>query len=96
MAAATEGFLLGIPSLAVSLQRTRGEFDFSQAAAAAQAVGREVLAKGLPARTLLNLNVPRARAQGFRITVQARRNHVTSVKESVDPRQRPYFWIEEG
>jgi 5'-nucleotidase len=30
------------------------------------------------------------------VTVQARRNHVTSVSERQDPRQRAYYWIEEG
>ena len=30
------------------------------------------------------------------MTVQARRNHVTKVAEMVDPRGRPFYWIEEG
>jgi 5'-nucleotidase len=30
------------------------------------------------------------------VTVQARRNHVTSVAERHDPKGRAYFWIEEG
>ena len=32
----------------------------------------------------------------FRVTVQAKRNHVTAIRESIDPRGRPYFWIEEA
>ncbi len=32
----------------------------------------------------------------MRVTVQARRNHVTKVAQRLDPRQRPYFWIEEA
>jgi 5'-nucleotidase len=96
VAGALEGALLGIPSIAVSLQRTRGEFDFRQAAAAAVTVAQEVLARGLPPRTFLNVNVPKSTARGCRITVQAKRNHVTSVREAMDPRGRPYFWIEEG
>jgi 5'-nucleotidase len=96
VAGAMEGALMGVASIAVSLQRTRGTFDFDQAAAAAQVVAREVLARGLPARTFLNVNVPRAPAHGFKVTVQARRNHVTSVREAMDPRGRPYYWIEEG
>jgi 5'-nucleotidase len=96
VAGALEGALLGIPSLAVSLERSRETFDFSQAASAAAAVAAAVLQNGLPARTLLNVNVPRRKPKGFKITVQARRNHVTSVAEKLDPRQQPYFWIEEG
>jgi 5'-nucleotidase len=30
------------------------------------------------------------------VTVQAARNHVTSVASRNDPKGRPYFWIEEG
>jgi 5'-nucleotidase len=95
VAGALEGALLGIPSVAVSLEREEGSFDFSQAAAAAANVASAVLRHGLPSRTFLNINVPR-RAKGFRVTVQARRNHVTAVAESLDPRRQPYFWIEEG
>jgi 5'-nucleotidase len=96
VAGALEGALLGIPSIAVSLERSRGTFDFSQAATAAAMIAAAVLQNGLPARTLLNVNVPRRRAKSVRITVQARRNHVTSVAEKLDPREQPYFWIEEG
>jgi 5'-nucleotidase len=94
---ALEGALLGIPSIAVSLQYT-GEptFDFAESARAAHAVADSVLLKGLPSRTFLNINVPKGRTKGFRITVQARRNHVTKVNERRDPRGQMYFWIEEG
>jgi 5'-nucleotidase len=96
VAGALEGALLGIPSIAVSLERSRGTFDFSQSASAAATIAAAVLQNGLPARTFLNVNVPRQRAKGVRITVQARRNHVTSIAEKLDPREQPYFWIEEG
>lgn len=94
---AFEGALLGVPSIAVSLQYTGDTtFDFSEAARAAHTVAHSVLQKGLPARTFLNMNVPKGRAKGFRVTVQAKRNHVTTVNERTDPRGQRYFWIEEG
>lgn len=93
---ALEGALLGIPSIAVSLERTREVPHFDHAASTAAMVASAVLQKGLPPRTLLNINVPRGRPKGLKITVQAKRNHVTSVSESVDPRGQPYYWIEEG
>jgi 5'-nucleotidase len=97
VAGALEGALLGIPSVAVSLQRTRDRiFDFTQAAAAAGVICEMVLERGLPPRTLLNVNVPKVQAKGFRVTVQAKRNHITAVRESKDPRGLPYYWIEEG
>jgi len=50
----------------------------------------------MPKLTLLNINVPRGEPRGFRVTVQARRNHVTVVSKRMDPRHRAYYWIEEG
>ena len=55
-----------------------------------------MLRRGLPPRTFLNVNVPKGQPKGLRATVQAKRNHVTSVAERHDPKGRPYFWIEEG
>jgi 5'-nucleotidase len=96
VAGALEGALLGIPSLAVSLRQTRGDYDFSHAARAAASIAEAVLRTPLPPRTFLNLNVPKGQPKGYRVTVQARRNHVTSVAERHDPKGRAYYWIEEG
>ena len=96
VAGALEGALLGIPSIAVSLRATRGDYDFSHAARAAAALGDAILRSPLPPRTFLNVNVPKGQPKGHRVTVQAKRNHVTSVAERADPKGRPYYWIEEG
>jgi 5'-nucleotidase len=97
VAGALEGALLGVPSIAVSTERRRGlEFDFPPAARAAAQVAETVLERGLPKFTLLNLNVPVGVNRGFRVTVQAKRNHLTVVNERTDPRGRKYYWIEEG
>jgi 5'-nucleotidase len=96
VAGALEGALLGIPSLAVSLERSLGKYDFGPSASAAVAAGSLLLRHSLPPRTFLNLNVPPGQPKGFRITVQAKRNHVTTVDERCDPRGKPYYWIEEG
>jgi 5'-nucleotidase len=93
---ALEGALLGIPSIAVSTQRVRDECEFGPSARAAALAAEAVLERGLPKFTLLNINVPMGRNKGFKVTVQARRNHITVVSERMDPRHRPYYWIEEG
>jgi 5'-nucleotidase len=93
---ALEGALLGIPAIAVSLRATRGKYDFGPSARAAAGLADELLRKPLPPRVFLNLNVPKGEPKGFRVTVQAKRNHVTSVGERHDPKGRPYYWIEEG
>ena len=96
VAGALEGALLGIASLAVSLERCADSYDFGAAAAAGAQVAAMVLEKGLTPRTFLNVNVPRQRPRGMRVTFQAKRNHVTVISERLDPRDRPYYWIEEG
>ena len=93
---ALEGALLGVPSIAVSLRATRGAYDFHYAARAAATLAEAVLKRPLPARTFLNINVPKGQPKGYRVTVQAKRNHITSVAERHDPKGRPYYWIEEG
>ncbi len=93
---ALEGALLGIPSIAVSTERVGDQFDFQPSAAAAARVAELVLERGLPKFTLLNINTPKGPIKGFRVTVQAKRNHITVVDKRVDPRSQPYYWIEEG
>ena len=96
VAGALEGALLGVPGLAVSLRATRDDYDFRYAAQAAATLADAMLRRPLPSRTFLNVNVPRGQPKGLRVTVQAKRNHVTSVAERRDPKGRAYFWIEEG
>jgi len=96
VAGAFEAALLGVPAIAVSLPATRGDYDFSHAARAAAVFAEALLKQPLPARTFLNINMPAARPKGYRVTVQAKRNHVTSVAVRHDPKGREYFWIEEG
>jgi 5'-nucleotidase len=95
VAGALEGALLGVAALAVSL-RGATDYDFSHAAGEAAAVTQAMLHDPLPARTFLNVNVPRGQPKGYRVTVQAKRNHITSVAERHDPKNKPYYWIEEG
>jgi 5'-nucleotidase len=97
VAGAMEGALLGIRSVAVSLERTPGSYDFRHAAQTAAQVAERLLAgPALPPRTFININVPTGKPKGIRITVQARRNHITVVDQRVDPRGQAYYWIEEG
>jgi 5'-nucleotidase len=96
VAGALEGALLGMPAIAVSVRQTRGDYDFSYAARAAAVMAEAILRRPLPPRTFLNINVPKGPPKGYRVTVQAKRNHVTSVTERHDPKGRPYYWIEEG
>jgi 5'-nucleotidase len=96
VAGALEGALLGYQAIAVSLQFTHAKWDFRPAARVAAALAKGLLKKPLPGRTFLNINVPKGAIRGIRTTVQARRNHITKVAQRLDPRRKPYFWIEEA
>jgi 5'-nucleotidase len=96
VAGALEAALLGVPGIAVSLAATRKTYDFSFAAHAAATLAGAMLRRPLPPWTFLNVNLPKGKPQGFRVTIQAKRNHITSIDERHDPKGRPYYWIEEG
>ncbi len=96
VSAATEGTILGIPSIAVSLT-TYTDPDFRTAARFAVKMVRLVLEKGLPDRTLLNINVPNLpedEIQGTRITRQGMANFAEEFDKRVDPRNRVYYWMD--
>lgn len=97
--AAMEGVIAGLPSVAVSLEVPEGYVglvDFGPAAYAAGVAVQNVITNGLPAETLLNINVPFLKAEeirGVRITRQGLRVYHSRLDERVDPRGRPYYWI---
>lgn len=94
VSAAMEGTLMGIPSVAVSLV-SRDDFDYAEAARFSAKLVRHVLKKGLPADTLLNVNVPgESGVKGYRVTKLGKRYFGgESVIEKTDPRGRKYYWI---
>jgi 5'-nucleotidase len=95
VSAAMEGTLLGVPSIAVSQADPDAE-GFGGAAAVARSVAMRLLVEGLPAKTLLNVNVPRGEIKGIRLTRLGHRVYREKVIREVDPRGRPYYWIGAG
>ncbi len=98
VAGAIEGILLGIPSFAISLT-AREDFLFAEAAEVAVRTAGQVLEQGLPAGTLLNINVPNlpiSEMQGTRITRLGKRIYHQMTVERVDPRGKKYYWIGGG
>lgn len=96
IAGALEAALLGYPAIAVSQKFTRGPWDFGPAASIAASLATALLDQPLPVRTFLSVNVPHGTPKGIRVTVQAKRNHITKIDRRLDPRDRPYYWIEEA
>lgn len=97
VAAAFEGTLLGVPSVAFSLDYRRDDSgavpDFTEAAKVAGRVMRIALEHPLPGETLWNVNVPPGKPKGIRPTRLGKRRYEDSVVEKLDPRGRPYYWI---
>jgi 5'-nucleotidase len=97
VAAAMEGTLLGIPSIAVSLDRSEdGEYDYGFAAAVAREIAVLVLERGLPEGTLLNVNVPnrpREEIKGIAVARLGKQIYEESIVKKRDPRGRRYYWI---
>ncbi len=93
VAAAMEGSLLRVPSIAVSLV-DGGELE--EAVAMARLIAMRVLVTGLPAKTLLNVNVPSGHPKGVRVTRLGHRVYSEKVVEQTDPRGRTHYWIGGG
>jgi 5'-nucleotidase len=95
VAAATEGFLLGIPSLAVSLV-ANGSDNFATAARVAAEMVQRFARKPLGQPTLLNINVPDVpydQLRGFEITRLGKRHKAEPVVKSIAPRGETVYWI---
>jgi 5'-nucleotidase len=95
VSAATEGTVLGIPSIAVSLT-THDQADFSYAAKFAARLAGRVVAEGLPQGTLLNVNVPAVpeeKISGVRVTRQGNSSWEDTFDVRRDPAGREYFWL---
>jgi len=95
VSAATEGTILNIPSIAVSLT-TYDEPDFRFAAKFARKLAEFVAAKGLREDTLLNVNVPPVKEKeikGIRITRQGQSRWDDTYDVRRDPNNKEYYWL---
>jgi len=95
VAAATEGYLLGVPAIAFSLVG-RGWAHLSGAASIAREVVEEFLASDPDPRTLLNVNIPnlpKDQLRGIAATRLGKRHVAEPVIASHDPRGEPIWWI---
>ncbi len=96
VSAAVEGTMYSVPSMAISLAGEQPH-DFTVAAEIAAVLANNILDKGLPENTLLNVNVPGCKEiQGLRFTRQGRRLWENAIQETSDPWGRKHFWIGGG
>ncbi len=98
VSAATEGTILGIPSIAISLT-TYGVADFHYPAQIARKLALLIGKHGLPSGTLLNVNVPPLKPKdikGVLITRQGKAIWNDAFDLRRDPNNREYYWLTGG
>lgn len=95
VAAATEGFLLGIPGIAVSLTSKRAEH-YQTAAQVALDLVKRCMARPFATPLLLNVNVPDIpfdELQGMDVTRLGRRHRAEGMIKALNPRGETVYWI---
>ncbi|HMP90391.1 MAG TPA: 5'/3'-nucleotidase SurE [Kiritimatiellia bacterium] len=96
VSAATEGTILGIPSMAVSINTFKNPL-WETSAKVAREMAVKVIAGGLPTDTLLNVNVPNIPAdqiRGVKVTTMGRSQFKEVFHRRTDPRGNVYYWMD--
>jgi 5'-nucleotidase len=91
VSAAFEATLMNVPAFAISQEM--GEDGFAAAGGFCRRLAGEILKRGLPPDTLLNVNVPKIPPRGVRISRQGKRLYPGGIIEREDPKGRSYYWI---
>lgn len=95
IAAAMEGTLLGVPSIALSLVVGEGRANWAMAEAQAVPIIRSIAQLKWPKNVLININFPdvsEKSVKGVKVSIQGRRK-LGHLEERFDPRGKPYYWI---
>jgi 5'-nucleotidase len=96
MGAVLESTISGIPSIGFSICDYRHSADLSNADKYIRKIALEVLEKGLPAQTCLNVNIPAVNGEeikGMKVCEQANARWVEEYDERKDPANRDYYWL---
>ncbi|PKO36416.1 MAG: 5'/3'-nucleotidase SurE [Betaproteobacteria bacterium HGW-Betaproteobacteria-6] len=95
VAAATEGYLLGIPSIAISLTNFEGN-NYSTAGQVARELVERFIRDPIREPVLLNVNVPDipyAELNGMEVTRLGRRHKAEPVVKMTSPRNQTVYWV---
>jgi 5'-nucleotidase len=101
VAAALEGVVLGLPAIAVSQQsgagaldyRFDGGFAFELAARFVARLVENIEDVPMPAKTLLNINVPAGEPSGVEVTSLGKRIYRDELKLEAEEENRRRYWI---
>jgi len=94
VSAAREAALYGIPAIAVSVQG-RADDNYDETARFVAFLAGNVIERGLPFGTILNVNIPEVpfkQIAGIRISRQGVDLFPEQIEKRIDPRQRVYYW----
>jgi len=97
IAAAMEGTILNIPSIAISLMTDAPEkAHWETAEKFAPEIIKKLMGLGWASNSLINLNFPNcppAKVKGIKPCAQGKRLVNVQLSERADPKGRPYFWL---
>ncbi len=96
VAAAYEGTMLGIPSVAISLVTEDDRNDFSGTSMVIPRIIEIIDKYPLPPRTIYNINIPsigKENIKGVKLTKPGTRVYSDELIKKIDPRGKPYYWI---
>jgi len=95
VAAAIEGAVSGIPSIAFSVDSFSPN-SFETSKAVVRKLINLYLDNSPPSGTILNVNVPHCSLRdlkGYRVTIQGKQYFDDNFDERIDPRGRKYYWM---
>jgi 5'-nucleotidase len=96
MSAAMEAAMSGIPAIGFSLLDYDWNADFEQAKPFIRKIISQVLEKGVPFDTVLNVNIPKLTTEnikGIKICRQAKANWIEKFDKRQTPHGRNYYWM---
>lgn len=97
VAAAMEATLLGVPAIALSQVKEHNHpVKWSTAEHFAPDIIRKLIEKSWPKNVLININFPNRIVEsvtGVRVCEQGQREFSADLKEWMDPRGEPYYWL---
>jgi 5'-nucleotidase len=95
VSAALEGCINGFPALAFSLA-SFSDVGYERGAAFALELVRQIQARTLPPKFLLNVNLPALEGEAYRgvkVTKLGIRRYQDAFEKRVDPRGRTFYWL---
>ena len=95
VAAALEGAVSGIPSIAFSLDSFSSD-SFETSKVVVHKVIKLLMDNTPPIGTILNVNIPNCKLEdlkGYRVTFQGKQYFDDNFDERIDPRGRKYYWM---